>query len=173
MSCNETGIELKFTRTTRKCRVGETVGERGMAASKIPVLSCEGACIRGEVARLAANMIAKEEAYGRGCHGELITVPDSAIAAWIRTAERVVLIDGCSLRCHGRILEQVLDAEQLVQFDALAVHKRFNDVFDIDDVPVVDRIVTARQVADAVLARLDGRPEACCSATADEGCCGS
>lgn len=172
MSCTEQGIELRFASTKRKCRVGETVGERAIADSKIPVLSCEGACIRGEIARLAANMVAKEEAYGRGCHGELITVPDSAIAEWVKTAEQVVLIDGCSLRCHGRILEQVLDAEHLVQFDALALHRRFNDVFDIDDVPIADRILTARQVADVVLERLDSRSEAPCSENQNTGCCG-
>jgi hypothetical protein len=52
--------------TKSKCPIGETVGQRGMKGSKIPVLSCEGACIRGEIARLAANMIAKEESYGVG-----------------------------------------------------------------------------------------------------------
>ena len=109
------------TATKGKCPIGETVGQHGIEGSKIPVLSCEGACIRGEIARLAANMIAKKEPYGRGCHGELMAVPDSAIAQWIKSAEKVVLIDGCFLRCHGRMLEHILHEDQLIQFDALAV----------------------------------------------------
>jgi hypothetical protein len=99
-------------------------------------------------------MVAGEPGYGRGCHGELVTIPDSAIARWIKAAEKVVLIDGCFLRCHGRILQGVLNKNQLVQFDALKVYKKYTDVFDIDGVPETERIEAARQVADAVLSEL-------------------
>ena len=77
---------LEFTITGLNCPIGELTGKRNMSESKIPVLSCEGACIRGEIARLAANIISRHEGYGRGCHGELATVPDSAIAQWINTS---------------------------------------------------------------------------------------
>ena len=66
---------------------------KNIREKKIPVLSCEGACIRGEIARLAANIVSREKSFARGCHGELITVPESSIARWIKTAEKVVLID--------------------------------------------------------------------------------
>lgn len=147
-------IDLEVSGTTRRCPIGETVGHRAMEQSQIPVLSCEGACIRGEIARQAANMVAKQAPYRRGCHGELTTVPDSSIARWIRSADRVVLIDGCFLRCHGRILERLLDADRLVQFDALSVYKKYTDVFDVDDVPEAERRAAARQVAEHVLAVL-------------------
>ena len=147
-------IELKIAGTRGRCPIGETVGQRSIEQAKIPVLSCEGACIRGEIARQAANMIAKQAPYGRGCHGELIAVPDSAIARWIKSADKVVLIDGCFLRCHGRILEKLLDAKRLHQFDALALYKKYSDIFDADDVPEAERRATARQVADQVLGRL-------------------
>jgi hypothetical protein len=68
-----------------------------------------------------------------------VTVPDSAIAQWIRGAEKVVLIDGCFLSCHGRILEDLLSTDQLIQFDALKVYKKYTDVFDIDEVPEAER----------------------------------
>jgi len=101
-----------------------------MAEAKIPVLSCEGACIRGEIARLAANMVAKEEPFARACHGELLSVPDSAMAQWVKKADKVVvLIDGCFLRCHGRILEGLLRKENIVQFDALSVYKKIYGCF--------------------------------------------
>lgn len=155
MSDETRDIDLKITGTTGRCPVGEAVGQRAMEQSKIPVLSCEGGCIRGEIARQAANMVAKESPYRRACHGELMTVPDSSIARWIDTAGKVVLIDGCFLRCHGRILERMLDPKKLIQFDALAVYRKYTDVFDVDDVPEAERAATARQVADHVLARLD------------------
>jgi uncharacterized metal-binding protein len=166
-------IDLKITDTTCRCPIGETTGKRCMEQSKIPVLSCEGACIRGEIARQAANMVAKEAPYGRGCHGELMTVPDSSIARWFNTAGKVVLIDGCFLRCHGRILERLLDRDKLIQFDALAVYKKYSDIFDVDDVPEAERMATARQVADHVLARLDRGEEPDGNAPSQQRGCGN
>jgi uncharacterized metal-binding protein len=155
MKSEKPDIDLKITNTTRRCPIGETIGKRGMEESRIPVLSCEGACIRGEIARQAANMVAREAPYGRGCHGEVMTVPDSSIAQWFKTADKVVLIDGCFLRCHGRVLDKLLDQEKLIQFDALAVYKKYGDIFDVEDVPENERMAAARQVADYVLTRLN------------------
>ncbi|HCY86062.1 MAG TPA: hypothetical protein DHV36_13075, partial [Desulfobacteraceae bacterium] len=145
---------IEMNPTNGVCPIGETTGQANINDAKIPVLSCEGACIRGEIARLAANMIARERQFGRGCHGELITVPDSAIARWIRSAEKVVLIDGCFLRCHGRIIENIIGGVRLVQFDALSHYNRYTDIFDYEDVPEAERKETARSVADWVLASL-------------------
>jgi uncharacterized metal-binding protein len=154
MSKTNTKFSIEVQTTESKCPIGETIGNRNMVERKIPVLSCEGARIRGEIARLAANMVAKEEPFARGCHGELFSVPDSAIAQWVKKAEKVVLIDGCFLRCHGRIIDNLLGKEKLAQFDALSVYKKYTDVFDIDDVPEAERKEAARQVADSVLAAL-------------------
>ena len=110
-------FSIKVEDTKNRCPIGETVGERNIAENKIPVLSCEGACIRGEIARLAANMVAKEQPFARVCHGELLSVPDSAMARWVDLSKKVVLIDGCFIRCHGRILEDLVGKEKLVQFD--------------------------------------------------------
>ena len=74
---NDTNFCIEVEDTKNRCPIGETVGNRNIAEGKIPVLSCEGACIRGEIARLAANMIAKEEPFVRACHGELLSVPDT------------------------------------------------------------------------------------------------
>lgn len=156
MNQSEQAFAVTVTPTTNLCPIGETVGNRNIAQGNIPVLSCEGACIRGEIARLAANLVAKEEGFARGCHGELFSVPDSAMARWARQAKQVVLVDGCFLRCHGRILENLLGKERLRQFDALAVYKKYSDVFDLDAVPEQERRQAARQVADTVIAALKG-----------------
>ncbi len=144
----------EVSKTDGKCPIGEKVGSRNLEEGKIPVLSCEGACIRGEIARLAAHMVAKEEPYRRGCHGELLTVPGSAIAQWMKNAEKIVLIDGCFLRCHGRILENLVGKERLAQFDALSYYKKYTEHFDIDAVPESERKAAARLVANSVLAEL-------------------
>jgi uncharacterized metal-binding protein len=146
---------IQISTTSAVCPIGEVTGRNNIAESKIPVLSCEGACIRGEIARLAANIVSKDESYGRGCHGELMTVQDSAIARWIKTVEKVVLIDGCFLRCHGRIIETMINADKLVQFDALSHYKRYTDIFDYEDVPEKERKEVAQSVADWVLESLE------------------
>jgi uncharacterized metal-binding protein len=144
-------FSIEVTGTNGKCPVGEKVAKQNRDGCKIPVLSCEGACIRGEIARLAANLVAKEEQYRRGCHGEFFTVPDSTMTDWINEAEKVVLIDGCFLRCHGRILENLIDNDRLVQFDALSHYKKYTDRFDIDSVPETERKEVAGNVADWVI----------------------
>ena len=170
MTCKDSknDFTLAVSPANGSCAVGEHLGNLSRSEGKIPVISCEGACIRGEIARLAANMVAREEPYRRSCHGEMFTVPQSAIARWMRDAEKVVVIDGCFLRCHGRILQNLIDADKIAQFDALSVYKRYTDIFDIEDVPEEDRKKAARQVADEVLSSLqqgrsDGEAACCCS----------
>lgn len=174
MNCKETQPHIPMTTTSAVCPIGETTGKKNISESKTPVLSCEGACIRGEIARLAANLVAKNEPYGRGCHGELITVPDSAISQWIRTADKVILIDGCFLRCHGRVIENLIDEDRLVQFDALSHYKRYTDIFDYEDVPEKERKAVAQSVADWVLDSLENGPVECSGERVQaEGQCGT
>jgi uncharacterized metal-binding protein len=177
MSSVDSKKSVIFNSTNGICPIGEIVGKKNISESNIPVLSCEGACIRGEIARLAANNVSKEQGYGRGCHGELITVPESAIAQWIKNAEKVVLIDGCFLRCHGRIIENLIDKEKLIQFDALSHYKKYTDIFDYDDVPEEERKEVALSVSDWVMESLNkissGSASSCSSSVDKSGvCCG-
>ncbi len=159
MNKSNTTFSIEIGGTENRCPIGEKIGESNMREVKIPVLSCEGACIRGEIARLAANLVAKDESFARGCHGEFLSVPDSAMAQWVKNAKKVVLIDGCFLRCHGRIIENLIGQDKLVQFDALSFYKKYTDVFDIDEIPEAERKAVARQVAEKILASLkDGTP---------------
>ncbi|MBI5196495.1 MAG: hypothetical protein HZA10_09250 [Nitrospirae bacterium] len=163
---------IGITPTDKNCPAGEKTGGMYLKQGKIPVLSCEGACIRGEISRLAAHMVAKEEPYRRGCNGELLTVPGSALTQWITSAEKIVLIDGCFLHCYGRILENLLGKEKLAIFDALSYYRKYTEHFDIDEVPEVQRRETAKMVADAVLAKLqrtNSRSTKTCAETACEG----
>jgi uncharacterized metal-binding protein len=140
------------------CPLGEVVGKRMIAERQIPVISCEGGCFRGEIARVAAHMVAKEKPYSRGCHGEVFTAPRSAMADWARKANKVVVIDGCFMHCHGRIMKNVVGEENMIQFDALPMYnkgKKYSDLMLYDEIPEPERKILARQVADAVLARLE------------------
>ena len=139
------------------CPLGEVVGKMMVAEERIPVISCEGGCFRGEIARVAAHMVAKEEPYSRGCHGEIFTAPRSAMAEWARKANKVVVIDGCFMHCHGRIMKNVVGDENMIQFDALPMYNednKYTDIMLFDEIPEAERKDLARQVADKILANL-------------------
>lgn len=134
------------------CPAGEKYAAQMVAEKKIPVLSCEGPCIRGEIARLTANLVSKEVPnFARACHAETFFVPHSAMAHWVEGAEKAVMIDGCFLRCHGRVLDKLIGSDKVMQFDALPFYKKYTDVFSMDDVPEPERNAVARQVADIIV----------------------
>jgi len=136
------------------CPAGEKWAEQQIAESRIPVFSCEGPCIRGDIARLAANRVAKEAPYARCCHAETFFVPHSCMLRWVKSADKVIVIDGCFLKCHGRALRNIVGEEKVIQFDAFALHKKYSEVFLMEDVPEAERQEVAEHVADEVLTTL-------------------
>ncbi len=136
------------------CPAGEKHALEQIAEGKIPVLSCEGPCIRGEIARLAANFVAEEEPYARTCYAETFLVPHSTMTRWVKQARKVVMIDGCFLLCLGRILKNFIDEEKIIHIDTLPLHRKYGDVFLYTDVPEAERTEVAAQVADKILAKL-------------------
>lgn len=139
------------------CPAGESWAKQNLLEKKIPVLSCEGPCIRGEVARLAANIVAKEQGYARCCYAEVALVPHSSMAQWAMEAEKIIMIDGCFLKCVGRVLKNLVNEEKIVHMDALSLYKKYTDVFSMEDVPEAERKVMAQQVADKILAMLQNK----------------
>ena len=138
------------------CPAGERYAKEQIARKAIPVLSCEGPCIRGEIARLAANLIAQEHPrLARAWHAEAFFVPHSAMAAWVRGADRSVMIDGCFLKCHGRVLNNLVGVENVLHIDALSFYGKYTDIFAMDDVPEEERKATARDTADKIIAKLN------------------
>ncbi len=134
------------------CPAGEVYAKQKIAESKLPVFSCEGPCIRGEIARQAANLVAKEvSSLARACHAETFFVPHSSMKRWITEADKTVVIDGCFLKCHGRVLKNLIAEEKVVHIDALPLYKKYTDVFLADDVPEDERKQVSRQVADKII----------------------
>lgn len=137
------------------CPTGEAYARRQIAGHAMPVLSCEGPCIRGEIARLAANLVAREvPGAARACHAEAFFVPHSSMRAWIESAAKTVMIDGCFLQCHGRVLKKLLAGDKVIHFEALPYYMKHTDVFLMEDVPEEERKALARQVADKIIAQL-------------------
>jgi len=160
MSESKQNVSLEVEGIRTVCPLGEVVGSKMIAEGKIPVISCEGGCFRGEIARVAAHMVAEEEPYSRGCHGEMFTAPRSAMAEWAKKSEKVVVIDGCFMHCHGRIMKNIVGSENTIQFDALPMYnkgKKYSDTMLVDEVPEAERKDLARQVADKIFSALKGQ----------------
>ncbi len=148
-------FSLKVQGVKGSCPTGEAYAKQQLAAKNTPVLSCEGACIRGEIARLAANLISQEvPCLARACHGETFFVPHSTMASWVKGADKSIMIDGCFLKCHGRVLDGLVGEAKVVHVDALPLYKKYTDVFHMEDVPEEERKAVAREVADRIIAKL-------------------
>ena len=157
-------FSLKVQGVKGYCPAGETYAKQQIAKKSIPVLSCEGPCIRGEIARLAANLIAREvPSAARACHAETFLVPHSSMAHWVQTADKSIMIDGCFLKCHGRVLTGLVGAEKVIHIDALPLHQKYSDIFLMDEVPEEDRKAVARQVADKIIKNLQQEDPAFCA----------
>ncbi len=154
MALSSPAFSLDVDGVKGACPAGEKYAQDNIAEGKIPVFSCEGPCIRGEIARLAANIVAEKEPYARSCYAETFLVPHSSMARWVKESNKVVMIDGCFLLCLGRVLKNFIDAEKIIQIDALPLHRKYGDVFLYTDVPEAERIEIAEQVASRILNRL-------------------
>ena len=140
------------------CPAGEVYAKQQIEKRTVPVLSCEGPCIRGDIARRAANLVARNvPSVARACHAETFFVPHSSMARWVKGARKSIMIDGCFLQCHGRALKGLIGEAKLIQFDAFPFYRKYADVFLMDDVPEDERKSVAQDVAARIIAELKER----------------
>ncbi len=146
---------VNIPKTPKVCPLCENYAQR-QGSKPIVVMSCEGACLRGEVARRAANILSYELARdktARLCLGGAFT-KDCGQRALARNASRVVAIEGCYLECASRMMKgvipdlkpEVIVADGLYEFD--------RNLFGIDEMPEAELSAHAREVAEAIAARL-------------------
>ncbi|HSB69243.1 MAG TPA: putative zinc-binding protein [Candidatus Methylomirabilis sp.] len=148
--------EIAHVEKTRNvCPMCEDYAKR-QAAKPVAVMCCEGACLRGEVARQAANLLCHSLAPNqtvRICLGSAFT-KDTGQRSLVRSAPRVIALEGCFLNCSSRMMRgvisdlepEVIIADRLYHFD-----KR---LFGIDEMPRADIEAHARTVAEKVAERL-------------------
>ncbi len=154
MTESSSGFSLEVVAIKGSCQAGEEHAKQSLAAQKIPVLACEGPCIRGEVARLAANLISEEAPYARCCYAETFLVPYSAMNSWVKEADKAVVIDGCFLKCIGRVMKNVIEEKKVISIDAFPLYKEYKEAFLYTAVPEETRNRLAREVADKGLEEL-------------------
>ncbi len=146
---------VKIEKTTKACALCEDY-TRKQASKPVVVMSCEGGCLRGEIARRAANLLCSElarEKTARLCLGAAFT-KDSGQRALARNAPRLVAIEGCFLECGTRMMKgvipgvkaEVVIADKLYDFD--------RDLFAMEDMPEAAIKEHAMEVAKAIAAQI-------------------
>jgi len=145
---SETHETIHIAKTKAACGLCEDYAARE-AAKPVVVMACEGACLRGELARLTANYLCDEFApanTARLCLGGAFT-KDTDRRNLARKAQRVVAIEGCPIACATRMMQGVIPEltpevfmiPQLTTFDP--------GLFSIKEMPEDERKAQAVQAA--------------------------
>jgi uncharacterized metal-binding protein len=152
---NPTYEVIQLEQTRHVCPMCEDYAARH-ASKPIAVLSCEGACLRGEVARQAANLLCHALAPDRTvriCLGGAFT-KDTGQRNLVRNAPRTIALEGCFLNCSSRMMRgvigdlepEVIIADRLYDFD--------RGLFGVNEMPRAEIEAHARTVAERVAERL-------------------
>ncbi|HPI20926.1 MAG TPA: putative zinc-binding protein [Candidatus Kapabacteria bacterium] len=128
---------IKLEKTKKVCPLCEDFSKKQMEKQyPIAVISCEGACLRGEVSRQAANLICYSlmpDKTSRICLGGAFT-KDGGQRELVKTSQRVIALEGCFINCSSRMMKGVIDGlePEIIQVDKLY---EFNtDLFAINEV---------------------------------------
>ncbi|ABQ24681.1 putative zinc-binding protein [Geotalea uraniireducens] len=152
-SGNETGTAngyevARIEKARNSCHLCEDFADR-QKAKPVAVICCEGACLRGEVARQAANLLCHSlapEKTVRICLGGAFT-KDTGQRKLVRSAARLIALEGCFVNCSSRMMNGVIDglkpeviiADRLYEFD--------RKLFGVDEMPPEQIQAHARTVA--------------------------
>ncbi len=151
-------IQVKLTE--QRCELGDAYARKHMTTPpKAAVLSCEGMCLRGEVARRAANLLAHELAPDkvvRICHGGLLEV-SGGMRDLVERADQVLMLDGCGLACGTRLLKGAFPELHPVVVFTNQLFDCDPGLFGVDEVSEADINRYARIVAEKILADGLGR----------------
>jgi uncharacterized metal-binding protein len=100
---------VRIERSQKVCPMCEDY-ERYQASKPVVVMSCEGACLRGEIARQGANILCfrlAPEKTARLCLGGAFT-KDTGQRSLAQKGARVIAVEGCFLECSSRMMKGVI-----------------------------------------------------------------
>ena len=145
-------IQVKLT--DQVCPLGTVYAQKHMTTPpKAAVISCEGMCLRGEIARRAANLIARQlapEKAVRICHGGLLET-GGGMKELVQRADRVLVLDGCFMLCGTRLTQgafpdltpDVVIIDKLFEFD--------HNLFGVDEMPEAEIQAHAQTAAKKIV----------------------
>lgn len=149
MSDSHETIHVAKTKAT--CGLCEEFSARE-ASKPIVVMACEGACLRGELARLTANHLCDDlapERTARLCLGGAFT-KDAGQRNLARKAQRVIAIEGCPIACATRMMQAVVPGMRPEVFMIPKLTSFDSALFSIKEMPEEARKVQAVRAANAI-----------------------
>ena len=150
--------EVRIEKSKNVCNVCEDYAKR-QSAKPVAVMCCDGACLRGEIARQAANILCHSiapEKTVRICLGGAFT-KNTGQRSLVRNAARVIAMEGCFINCSSRMMNGVIDglkpevviADRMYEFD--------RTLFGVDEMAPEQILAHARTVAGKVASTLSYR----------------
>src|SRR5512134_2448500 len=146
---------VRIEKTKNSCRLCEDYAER-QKSKPVAVMSCEGACLRGEVARQAANILCHSlapEKTVRICLGSAFT-KDTGQRALVRNAQRMIALEGCLINCSSRMMNGAIDGLTLEVVVADRLYDFDRRLFGVEEMPAeqirAHAHAVARKIADTL-----------------------
>ena len=144
--------EIKIEKVDGYCDLCEDYAKKHSATpTKVAIMSCEGACARGEVSRRAANLIAHKistENTVRICLGGAFT-KEGGQRNLVRT-HKAIAIEGCFISCASRMMKGVIPGLEALVLDASEIYGE-NLPFGIDEVSDDEFNRLAKVVAEEIV----------------------
>jgi len=145
--------EIKIEKVEGSCQMCEDYAEKHTTTpTKVAIMSCEGACARGEVSRRAANLIAHRispDNTVRICLGGAFT-KEGGQRELVRTTHKAIAIEGCFINCASRMMKGVIPELNALVLDACEIHDE--DIpFGIDEMTDDDFNRLAKIVAEEIV----------------------
>jgi uncharacterized metal-binding protein len=145
----------KIPKTKNVCPMCDDYANQ-QVVKPVVVMCCEGACLRGEIARRAANLICHKlipEQTVRICLGGAFT-KSTGQRSLVKNGKRVIALEGCFIECASRTMKgvipdlnpEIIIADELYQFDC--------NLFGINEMPEAEINCHAMKVAQQVVAGL-------------------
>ncbi len=104
---------IEIAKTKNVCTMCEDFSALQLNKNElIAIMSCEGACLRGEISRRVANEICFKiapEQTARVCLGGAFT-KDTGQRNMVRKAKRVIALESCFIECASRMMNGVIPA---------------------------------------------------------------
>jgi uncharacterized metal-binding protein len=152
--------DIRIENAKNMCGLCENYAER-QKSKPIAVMCCEGACLRGDIARQAANILCHTlapEKTVRICLGGAFT-KNTGQRNLVRTAPRLIALEGCFVNCSSRMMHgviqglepEVIIADRLYDFD--------RNLFGIDEMSPEESRTHANTVAMKIAATLQPMPD--------------
>ena len=125
-------------------------------AKEIAVISCEGACLRGEISRRIANILCHDllpEKAARICSGSALT-KDSGQRSLVQNAKTVLVLEGCPVKCATRTMNGVIRDfnPRVIYTDSIA--KFDKSLFGINELPGSEIDTVSRAAAEVIAEKI-------------------